>query len=311
VAAEWELTRTLLRRLHWSIIQPLATRLNGDERSRLVGAGVEFAAVREYQPGDDIRRIDWNLTARSNTPFIREAAADGAIDVWLVVDVSPSVDWGTGLCLKRYRAIELAAVAGQLLGRHGNRLGLLLFADRPIGIVPPGSGRAHLERVVGRLRLQPRSLSHGPTDLSAALTAIQRLARRPALIVLTSDFLVPDGWAAPLRLLGQRHEVVAARLRDARESNLPDVGVVTFEDPESGEQLTVDTGNRSLRERFRLAAATQAERINSILAGCGVDQVVLSTDEPMLPALATFLEARRRRRGARWAGRPGPAPVPA
>ncbi len=306
MAADWEATRTLLRRLRWSIVQPLATRLNGDERSRLVGPGVEFAGVREYQPGDDIRRIDWNLTARSNTPFIREAQADGAVDVWLVVDVSPSVDWGTGLCLKRYRAIELAAVAGQLLGHHGNRLGLLLFADRPIGIVPPGTGRAHLERVVGRLRLQPRSIARGPTDLSSALSAIRRLARRPSLIVLTSDFLVPDGWAAPLRLLAQRHEVVAARLRDAREADLPDVGLVTFEDPETGAQLTVDTSNRRLRERFSLAAAAQTQRIDTVLAGCGVDQVVLGTDQPMLPALATFLEARRRRRGARWAGRPGP-----
>jgi uncharacterized protein (DUF58 family) len=285
----------------------LATRLNGDERSRLVGAGVEFAGVREYQPGDDVRRIDWNLTARSNTPFVREAQADGAIDVWLVVDVSQSVDWGTGLCLKRYRAIELAAVAGQLLGRHGNRLGLLLFADRPIGLVPPASGRAHLERVVGRLRLQPRSSSRGPTDLGGALNAISRLARRPSLIVVTSDFLVPDGWAAPLRLLAQRHEVVAARLRDARESSLPDVGLVTFEDPETGAQLTVNTSNARLRERFALAASAQAQRIETVLAACGVDQVVLGTDKPMLPALATFLEARRRRRGARWAGRPGPS----
>jgi uncharacterized protein (DUF58 family) len=299
MAADWESTRTLLRRLRWSIVQPLATRLNGDERSRLVGAGVEFAGVREYQPGDDIRRIDWNLTARSNTPFIREAQAEGAVDVWLVVDVSPSVDWGTGLCLKRYRAIELAAVTGQLLGHHGNRLGLLLFADRPIGIVPPATGRAHLERVVGRLSQQPRSISRGPTDLSAALGAMRRLARRPALIVLASDFLVPEGWAAPLRLLAQRHEVVAARLQDPRESSIPDVGVVTFEDPETGEQLTVDTGDRRLRERFGAAAAAQAQRIDTTLKSCGVDQVVLGTDAPMLPALATFLNARRRRRGAR------------
>jgi uncharacterized protein (DUF58 family) len=299
MAAEWEPTRTLLRRLHWSLVHPLATRLNGDERSRLVGPGVEFAGVREYQPGDDIRRIDWNLTARSTTPFIREAQVDGAIDVWLVVDVSPSVDWGTGLCLKRYRAIELAAVAGQLLGRHGNRLGLLLFADRPIGIVPPATGRAHLERVVGRLRLQPRSSSRGPTDLSAALSAMRRLARRPSLIVLASDFLVPEGWASPLRLLAQRHEVVAARLQDPREKNLPDVGVVTFEDAETGEQLTVDTGDHRLRERFSRAAAAQAQRIETTLTACGVDQVVLGTDAPMLPALASFLNARRRRRGAR------------
>jgi uncharacterized protein (DUF58 family) len=213
MAAEWESTRTLLRRLRWSLVRPLATRLNGDERSRLVGAGVEFAGVREYQPGDDVRRIDWNLTARSNTPFVREAQADGAIDVWLVVDVSQSVDWGTGLCLKRYRAIELAAVAGQLLGRHGNRLGLLLFADRPIGLVPPASGRAHLERVVGRLRLQPRSSSRGPTDLGGALNATSRLARRPSLIVVTSDFLVPDGWTAPLRLLATRSSRPACATR--------------------------------------------------------------------------------------------------
>jgi uncharacterized protein (DUF58 family) len=307
MAGEWEPTRTLLRRLRWSLVHPLATRLNGDERSRLVGPGVEFAGVREYQPGDDIRRIDWNLTARSNTPFIREAQADGAIDVWLVVDVSPSVDWGTGLCLKRYRAIELAAVAGQLLARHGNRLGLLLFADRPLGIVPPATGRAHLERVVGRLRMHPRSRSRGPTDLRGALEAVRRLARRPSLIVVTSDFLVPDGWAEALRLLAQRHEVVAARLRDPRESDLPDVGLVTFEDPETGEQLTVNTSSKRLRERFAQAAAAQAERIKTSLTECGVDQVVLGTDEDTLPALAAFLDARRRRRGARWAGRRGPS----
>src|ERR1700730_10820107 len=181
---EWEPTRMLLRRLRWRVIKPLATRLNGDERSRRVGPGVEFAGVRDYQPGDDIRRIDWNLTARANTPFVREAQIEAALDVWLVADVSGSVDWGTGLCLKRYRAIELAAVASQLLGRHGNRLGLLMFADRPVGFVPPAAGHAHLERVVGRLRAEPRSSSRGPTDLSAALTAIGRLARRPSLIVV-------------------------------------------------------------------------------------------------------------------------------
>src|ERR1700736_2160654 len=161
---EWEPTRTLLRR---TVVQPLATRFNGDERSRLLGPGVEFATVRDYQPGDDVRRIDWNLTARSNTPFVRDAHAEGAIDVWLVVDVSGSVDWGTGECLKRYRAIELAAVAGQLLGRHGNRLGLLLFADQPIVVIPPATGRAHLERVVGRVRQEPRSSARKPTDLRA------------------------------------------------------------------------------------------------------------------------------------------------
>ena len=138
---EWERTRTLLRRLHWPLVKPLANRPNGDERSTLLGPGVEFATVREYQPGDDVRRIDWNLTARLNTPYVREAHADGAIDVWLLVDVSGSVDWGTGECLKRYRAIELAAVTAQLLGHRGNRVGLVLFAERPVAVVPQGRGR--------------------------------------------------------------------------------------------------------------------------------------------------------------------------
>lgn len=144
---DWEQTRALLRRLRWTVIEPLARRPNGDERSRLVGPGVEFASVREYQPGDDVRRIDWSLTARLNSPYVREAQAEGALDVWLAVDVSGSVDWGTAECLKRYRAIELAAVTGQLLGRHANRLGLLLFADRPVGLIPPGQGRMHLDRL--------------------------------------------------------------------------------------------------------------------------------------------------------------------
>jgi uncharacterized protein (DUF58 family) len=296
---DWEPTRALLRRLRWSLVQPLATRLNGDERSRLVGAGVEFATVRDYQPGDDVRRIDWNLTARANAPYVREAQAEGAVDVWLAVDVSGSVDWGTAECLKRYRAIELAAVAGQLLGRHGNRLGLMLFAERPVGVVPLGSGRVHLERVVGRLRLHPRSTTGGVTDLATALSSLNGLARRRSLIVLVSDFLVPDGWATGLRTLTRRHEVVAARLRDPREVSLPNVGIVTFEDPETGEQLTVDTSDARLRQRFDAAALAQAERIERNLKECGVDQVVLGTEAALLPALAAFLDARRRRRAVR------------
>ena len=179
---DWEQTRALVRRLRWTVIEPLARRPNGDERSRLVGPGVEFASVREYQPGDDVRCIDWNLTARLNTPYVREAQAEGALDVWLAVDVSGSVDWGTAECLKRYRAVELAAVTGQLLGRHANRLGLLLFADRPVGLIPPGQGRMHLDRLISTLRLHPRSAARGATDLTGALEHLDRLARRTGWI---------------------------------------------------------------------------------------------------------------------------------
>jgi uncharacterized protein (DUF58 family) len=300
-----EPTHLLLRRLRWSLVRPLASRLNGDERSKLLGPGADFAALREYQPGDDVRRIDWKATARADRAFVREAEADRAADVWLVADVSPSVDWGTAECLKRERAIELAATAGQVLGRHGNRLGLLLFAERPLAVVPPGAGRAHLERVVGRLRHAPRGRASGRTDLAAALRSLASLAHTPSLLVLISDFLVPDGWTTPLRLLARRHEVVAARLSDPRERSLPDVGIVTFEDPETGEQITVDTGDAGVRQRFAAAAQAQARRIDDSFAACGVDHLTLHTDAPLLPALAAFLDARRRTRVRR------PVPSPA
>jgi uncharacterized protein (DUF58 family) len=307
VSDRWEPTHLLLRRLRWTVLRPLACRPSGDERSKLAGPGVEFAGLREYQPGDDVRRIDWNATARSDRAFVREAQAERALDVWLAVDVSPSIDWGTATCLKRERAIELAATAGQVLGRHGNRLGLLLFADRPLGVVPPGAGRAHLERVVGRLRLAPRTPARGATDLAAAVRSIGTLARRPALIVLVSDFLAPDecGWTGALRRLARRHEVVAAWLTDPRETSLPDVGIVTFEDPETGEQLTVDTGDAGIRERFGAAALAQAQRLEASFEACGVDHLRLQTAAPLLPALAAFLDARRRVR----ARRDGPSPV--
>ncbi|MBV9356149.1 MAG: DUF58 domain-containing protein [Chloroflexi bacterium] len=289
-----DLQRSLLRRLRWPLRRPLAQRPNGDERSRLAGPGIEFAAVREYQPGDDVRLIDWQRTARSGRPYVREAHTDRALDVWLVVDVSPSIDWGTARGLKRDLALELAGVAGQLLGRHGNRVGLVLFADRPLDVLPPAAGHQHLERVLARLRESPARTVRGATDLTAALTTVQRLVRRASVILLVSDFLVPDGWQSTLRVLTRRHEIVALRLHDPREAELPDIGIVTFEDPETGAQLTVDTGDRKLRRRFADAAAHQAQTIDRALLAAGADSVAFSTDAVLLPTLARFLDARRR-----------------
>jgi uncharacterized protein (DUF58 family) len=289
-----DVTRSLLRQVRWAIRRPIAQRPNGEEQSRLAGPGIEFAGVREYQPGDDVRRIDWQLTARSDRTYIREAHAQRALDVWLVVDVSSSVDWGTALSLKRERAVEIAAVAGVLIGRHGNRIGLVLFADQPLGIVPPGAGHAHLERVVDRIRIEPRRGVRGPTDLAAALAAARRLARRSSVLIVVSDFLASDGWLAELRPLARRHEVVAVRVRDPRESSLPDVGLVMFEDPETGDQLAVDTGDAGLRKRFHQAALAQARTIDRALIAAGVETLVLGTDTPLLPAVVRFLDGRRR-----------------
>jgi uncharacterized protein (DUF58 family) len=289
-------TRSLLRRLRWTVLRPLAYRPNGDERSRLAGPGIEFANVREYQPGDDVRRIDWSLTARSDRAYVREAHDERGLDIWLIADVSASIDWGTAQGLKRDLAVELSGVAGQLLGHRGNRVGLLLFAERPLGIVPPAAGLAHLERIVGRLRDEPRRPGRGATDLTAALATLPRLTRRPSMVVLISDFLVPDGWAERLRPLTRKHEIMAVRLRDPREGDLPDIGIVTFEDPETGAQITVDTADARLRQRFRDAAAAQAATIDRTLSTCGAEVLVLGTDDSLFGPIASFLDARRHQR---------------
>ncbi len=303
----------LLRRLRWTMLRPLATRLGGDERSLVRGPGLELAELREYQPGDDVRHIDWNLTARADRPYVREAHVERALDVWLLVDVSSSVDWGTAECLKRDRALEFAAVASHLLGRHGNRIAALLFAERPLGFVPPGAGRAHLLRLLAAVREEPRQRVRGGTDLAAALARADALIGRRSLVVVVSDFLAPDGWQRELRRLAVRHEVVAVVLGDPRELELPDVGLVTFEDPETGEQLLVDTADRRLRERFRRAAQARGERLAAQLVGAGADRLGVRTDEPLLPALVRFLEVRRVRRAPRAPGAPRPraAPSPA
>ncbi|HEV8639390.1 MAG TPA: DUF58 domain-containing protein [Chloroflexota bacterium] len=286
-------TERALRRLGWSVLRPLASRLGGPERSRVLAPGAELAGLREYQPGDDVRLIDWHVTARSDRPFVREAQAERALDAWLLVDVSRSVDWGTASCLKRERAEELAGLAWGLLARHGNRVGALLFADQPLGVTPPAAGEAGLRRMLADLRAAPRQVGRGRTDLGAALARAEALLRRPSLVVVVSDLFVAPGWQRPLARLARRHEVVAVRLADPRDDELPDVGVVAFEDPETGDQVLVDTGDPALRARFAAAARAEAERVRRDLSRAGVEQLVLSTAEELLPALARFLALRR------------------
>jgi len=294
--AQREHPEALLRRVEWRVLRPLAQQLGGDERSRYRGRGVQLDELREYQPGDDVRRIDWNVSARAQQPYVRESYVERGLDVWLVVDVSASVDWGTAECLKRDRALELAAVAGRLLGRNGNRVGALLFAERPLAFVPPAAGRPHLLRLLDALGRETQREGAGYTDLAAALRQLEGLAKRRSTILVISDFLAADAWQPMLRRLALRHEVIAVRLGDPRERELPDVGVITLQDPESGEQLVVDTADRALRERFDAAAAEQYTLLDAELRGCGVEQLVLDTNTPMLAALVAFLRGRRRRR---------------
>ena len=283
----------MLRRLDWTVLRPIALQLGGDLRSQARGGGLDLAELREYQPGDDVRHLDWSATARTGIPHVRQTYAERALDVWLLVDVSPSIDWGTARRTKRNHAQELVAAMAQMIGRHNNRVGALLFAERPLDVLPPASGRHHLFRLLARLRDAPRRSERGQTDLGAALDLARSVIRRPSAIVVVSDLLVADGWATALGKLTARHELVVVRLVDPRESALPDVGIVTLEDPETGEQLLVDTADARLRERFALAAATQAERIDRQLARSGVRRVVASTDADLLPVLLELLDRRR------------------
>ena len=303
-----EAPEALLHRLHWTVLRPLGYALGGSERSLVRGPGMELDELREYQPGDDVRHIDWNVTARTDLPFIRQARVERALDVWFLLDVSASVEWGTARCLKRDRMVEFVAILGLVLGRHGNRLGALPFAERPLRFLPPAAGRLHLLRLIDTVRgdwpafpaqkMPAQPIPPGATDLAGALARAGTVIRRRALVLVVSDFLVPSGWQGSLRRLAQRHDVVAVQLTDPRERELPDVGLLTLEDPETGKQLIVNTSDRRLRERFRKAASSQAEQIKADLEASAVDQLVLSTSEELLPAMVRFMQTRRLRRAA-------------
>src|SRR6202011_4479886 len=220
----------LLRRSRWPVLRRLGFHPGGDERSSLRGAGLEYSDVREYQAGDDPRSIEWNITARSDRPYVRESLPDRGLDAWMLIDVTRSLDWGTARCLKRQLGLEFAATVGQLLIARGNRVGALLFDERVRAIVPPLSGRTALLRLIARVERESEDPA-GTTDLARALTEAGRLIRRPSLLIIITDFMTADGWQRPLSSLSIRHEVIAAWVTDPREREIPNVGVVTFEDP--------------------------------------------------------------------------------
>lgn len=290
----------LMRRARWPILRRLGFHPGGDERSRFRGAGIEYSDVREYQAGDDPRTIEWNITARSDRPFVRESQPDRGADVWLLIDVSRSLDWGTARVLKRQLAVEFVAAVGQLLVSRGNRVGALLFDNRVRAIVPPSSGRTALLRLVARLETAGAGESE-PTDLARVIGEAGRLMRRPSLVMLLTDFMSADGWQRPLSSLALRHEVVAVWLFDPREREIPDVGVVTFEDPETGRQLIVDTRDGRLRSRFAEAALEQREAIRAQLHRCRVGVAELDTGSELVPQMVRFIKERDAERSVRHA----------
>ncbi len=261
----------ILQRLDWQVIRRLDGLLQGDYRSLFYGFGVDFADLREYQPEDDIRYIDWNVTARLNTPYVRQYVEDREITAWFLLDLSPSMDFGTVESIKRAVLIDFVATIARLLTRHGNRVGAMFYGSRIDRTIPARGGRLQVLRLVNDLLRQPQLPGAPFTDLAPLLKGGQHAIKKRALVFIVSDFISAPGWERPLSLLNQRHEVVAVRLWDPREVELPDIGPVIIEDAETGEQLYLDTHDQKFRARFKQAAQQRESELDAGFKRAGVD----------------------------------------
>ena len=286
----------ILQRLDWQVIRHLDGLLQGDYRSLFYGYGVDFADLREYQPGDDVRYIDWNVTARLATPYIRQYVEDREVTAWFLLDLSPSMDFGSAQSLKRAVLIDCVATLARLLTRHGNRVGAIFYGGRVEKTIPAASGRLHVLRLINDLLKQPQ-LPRAPfTDLSPLIEAGLYAIRRRTLVFIVSDFISTPGWDRALRLLNQRHEVIAIRLWDPREMELPDAGPLILEDAETGEQLYVDTRDKTFRKRFEEEGRRREAALQETFKRAGVDTLTLSTDEDLVRAIVRFATLRQQRR---------------
>ena len=283
----------LLRALDVSIGRRVEGLLAGDFRSNLLGTGTELAMMRPYVPGDDVRRIDWNATARTGEPHVRVDLAERVLVTWLVLDTSVSMQFGTADRRKADVAEGVAVAIGHLATRRGNRLGVVTFGAEESRAIPPMQGRAGLVGMLTALRSEPAVDGPGTTDLAAALRKTGALARQRSLVVVVSDFRGERDWRRSLLGLSGHHDVVAVEVRDPREQELSDVGLLYLVDPETGRQLRVDTRSRRLRERFAVAAAAERAQLARSLTSAGVRHVVLTTSGDWLRPLVTFLRRSR------------------
>ena len=287
------LAEGLLRALDISIGRRVEGLLAGDFRSNLLGTGTELAMIRPYVPGDDVRRIDWNVTARTGETHVRVDLAERVLVTWLVLDASVSMQFGTADRRKADVAEGVAVAIGHLATRRGNRLGVVTFGGTEDRAIPPRQGRVGLVGLLAALRSEPPAEGPGTTMLSGAVARTGALARQRSLVVVVSDFRGDQEWRRPLLELAGHHDVVAVEIRDPREQELTDVGLLYLVDPETGRQLRVDTRSRRLRERFAIAAAAERGQLARALSSAGVRHVVLSTSGDWLRPLVTFLRRSR------------------
>jgi uncharacterized protein (DUF58 family) len=302
----------LLRRLEWTVIRRLDGLLQGDYRTLWRGAGVDLADLREYQHHDDVRRIDWNVTARMQQPYVREYLEDRDLNAWFLLDLSGSVDFGSNDRTKLEVSAAFVATLARVITRHGNRVGAMFYGTRVEGVMQPRASRRHVLELLHRMtvprppppaREKPRARQAQPpvragTALAELLRAADAAMQRRALVFVVSDFISLPGWEDALARLALRHDVVAVRLWDPLEMALPaeaELGIMTVEDAETGDQLVIDAADPGFRQRYaEIAEAAEAELL-AALAHCGVDVLELATDDELLQALIRFVDLRKQR----------------
>ena len=292
----------LLRRLEWTVLRRLDGLLQGDYRTLFRGFGLDLADLREYQLHDDVRYIDWNVTARLATPHVREFQEDREVAAWFLLDLSRSIDFGSSGVRKRVLSAELVAVLARLFTRYGNRVGAVLHGEGAHEVIPARNGRRHVLHVLDRIGViggapskAARKQRGKVTDLSELLAFAQPVIKRRSVLFVISDFITTPGWARRLAQLARRHEVIAVRLYDPMEVELPDLGLLVMQDAETGEQMTVDTHDSGFRKRFAAAAQRREAQLRDALTEAGVDCLELATDEPLDTALLRFTQLRKRR----------------
>lgn len=295
----------LLRQLEWTVMRRLDGLLQGDYRTLLRGAGIDLADLREYQMHDDVRHIDWNVTARLQTPHVRQFTEDREMSAWFLLDLSGSVDFGSSDTTKLAVSCGFVAVMARVLTRHGNRVGAMLYGTRVDTVLPPRLSRQHVLNLMRLMRSRPRdTAAGGGTSLADLLNAAAGTIKRRSLVLVVSDFISQPGWEDTLARLAQRHEVVAVRLFDPLEMALPELGLVTVEDAETGEQLFIDTSDPGFRKRYEAEAEAREAALREALAHAGADTLELSTDDDLLESMLRFAALRRQRGrlkvGGRW-----------
>jgi len=285
----------LLERLDWTVIRRLDGLLQGDYRTLFRGFGLDLADLREYQYHDDVRYIDWNVTARLSTPYVREYHEDREVTAWFLLDLSPSVDFGSEQVKKQSVSIDFVTVIARLLTRHGNRVGAMFYGERLDTVIPARSGRRHVLHILNRMLTRPPLPQASATNLQEFLRAAADVLKRRSLIFIVSDFISAPGWAKPLAQLARRHEIVAVRLYDPLEMELPDLGLFVIQDAETGEQVFVDSHDRGFRKRFAAAAERREKELRGAFRQAGVDALELCTDDDLVDSILRFADLRKRR----------------